>query len=164
MYPASPCSSIPIPGSRAWADISCLHVCIPQKHTACWFAAGENVSKESSSKQLEETSLVRAKHAALHFNGGPAWFLWPPPSATHWCWFKPCHHHHSAWPHQCPLSQAPYHGQGNQGWSRKGLWSGKRKAGDTQTEGELWLGKECGAAQLRGPMLIIANFSSTKQA
>lgn len=50
------------------------------------------------------------------------------------------------------------------------LWSGKGKAGDTQTavrqraQRELWLGEECGAAQLRGPMLITADFSSTKLA
>lgn len=35
--------------------------------------AGKAVSKESLSKGLEETSLVRAKHAALGFNGRPGW-------------------------------------------------------------------------------------------
>lgn len=46
-----------------------------------------------------ETSLVRAKHAAQGFNGGPAWFPQPPPSATHWHQFKPQCHHHGTWLH-----------------------------------------------------------------
>lgn len=89
--PASPCSSVFIPSSRARADITCLHVCMPQKCAAYLFVAGEDVPKESSSKRLEETSLVRAKHAVLCFNGGPAWFP-RPPSATRWQPFKPCCH------------------------------------------------------------------------
>lgn len=118
-----------------------------------------------------ETSLVRAKHAALRFSGGPAGFPRLPPSATHWHQFKPRRHrrwlrsHTNAPCHRHPTAAEvtgvdPERAHG----SRRERQETHREFGVRQrAEGELRLGKECGPAQPRGPTLIAANFSSTKQ-
>lgn len=72
--------------------------------------------------------------------------------------------------HPMPLIMAPCHGQGDQSRSGKGSQRVKGNTGNVQTDmhqraqTELWLGEECGTAQLGGPVLITANFSTAKPA
>lgn len=130
--------------------------------------AGEDVSKESLSKRLEETSLARAKDAALCFSGAQ------PGSQGHHC----LPHSSDGLNHtvmdmvsghtSAPCHQHPTMAKGIRADPER-VWGGGRERQEAQTDvcqraqRELWLEEECGTAQLRGPMLITDNFSSIKQ-
>jgi len=92
-YPASPCSSIPVTGSMSLSRhllLARLHPTKNAQPTDLWL---ERTFQRKARANVWKRNLPgQAKHAALCFNGGPAWFPRPPPPATRWHQFKPCRH------------------------------------------------------------------------